>query len=327
MSDYERAAEERLDPASFGYFAGGANDEWTLRENVAAFGRCVLRPRMLVDVSTRTTATTVLGTDVACPVLVAPVAFQGLAHPDAEKAMARGAAAAGTVMCLSTLSTASLEEVAEAAPEGALVPALLGPRTVRSCRTSSSGPEPPDIAPSWSPSTCRSSAAERDLEAGLRAPSPLSNSTDDSLTWRDLGGCARTTLPILVKGILTAEDAALALEAGAEGIVVSNHGGRQLDGVAASLDALPEVVEAAGDRAGPPRRRHPARDRRRRGARARRSSGSRGPGGALRPRGRRRRWRGARPRTGARRGRARAGALRVRVTHDVTRAHVGPAVR
>ena len=105
VSDYERAAEERLDPASFGYFAGGANDEWTLRENVAAFGRWVLRPRMLVDVSALTGATTVLGTEVSFPVLVAPMAFQGLAHPDGERAMARGAAAAGTVMCLSTLST------------------------------------------------------------------------------------------------------------------------------------------------------------------------------------------------------------------------------
>ena len=251
VSDYERAAEERLDPASFGYFAGGANDEWTLRENVAAFGRCVLRPRMLVDVSTRTTATTVLGTDVACPVLVAPVAFQGLAHPDAEKAMARGAAAAGTVMCLSTLSTASLEEVAEAAPEGArwfqlywgpdrsLVQDLVERAGAAGYRAIVVTVDLPELG-----------RRERDLRAGFEAPSPLSNSTDDSLTWRDLEWLrARTTLPILVKGILTAEDAALALEAGAEGIVVSNHGGRQLDGVAASLDALPEVVEAAGDRA------------------------------------------------------------------------------
>ena len=109
--DYERAAEERLDPAAFGYFAGGANDEWTLGENVAAFRRWVLRPRMLVDVSQVTAATNVLGTEVSFPVLVAPMAFQGLAHPDGEKAMARGAAAAGTIMCLSTLSTVGIEEV------------------------------------------------------------------------------------------------------------------------------------------------------------------------------------------------------------------------
>ena len=117
--DYERAAEERLEPGSFGYFAGGANDEWTMRENRAAFERWVLRPRMLVDVSEVTTATSVLGTDVSMPLLVAPTAFQRMAHPDGELAMARGAAAAGTVMCLSTLATATIEEVAEASADGA----------------------------------------------------------------------------------------------------------------------------------------------------------------------------------------------------------------
>ena len=114
VHDYERAAEEALDPAAFGYFAGAANDEWTMRENRAAFERWVLRPRMLVDVSDVTTATSVLGTDVSMPLLVAPTAFQRMAHPEGELAMARGAAAAGTVMCLSTLATATIEEVAEA---------------------------------------------------------------------------------------------------------------------------------------------------------------------------------------------------------------------
>jgi isopentenyl diphosphate isomerase/L-lactate dehydrogenase-like FMN-dependent dehydrogenase len=193
----------------------------------------------------------VLGTEVAFPVLVAPVAFQGLAHPDAEKAMARGAAAAGTVMCLSTLSTASLEEVAEAAPEGARwfqlywgpdrsqVQDLVERAGAAGYRAIVVTVDLPELG-----------RRERDLRTGFKAPSPLSNSTDDSLTWRDLDWLReRTTLPILVKGILTAEDAALALEAGMEGIVVSNHGGRQLDGVAASLDALPEVVEVVGDRA------------------------------------------------------------------------------
>ncbi len=251
VGDFERAAKERLDPASFWYFAGGANDEWTLRENIAAFGRWVLRPRMLVDVSTRTTATTVLGTEVSFPVLVAPMAFQGLAHPDGERAMARGAAAAGTVLCLSTLSTVSLEEVAEAAPEGArwfqlywgpdrsLVQDLVERAGAAGYRAIVVTVDLPELG-----------RRERDLRTGFKAPSPLSNSTDSSLTWRDLEWLrAHTKLPILVKGILTAEDAALAVEAGIEGIVVSNHGGRQLDGVAASLDALPEVVEAAGDRA------------------------------------------------------------------------------
>jgi isopentenyl diphosphate isomerase/L-lactate dehydrogenase-like FMN-dependent dehydrogenase len=251
VSEYERAAEELLDPASFGYFAGGANDEWTLRENVAAFGRWVLRPSVLVDVSTCAAATTVLGTEVSFPVLVAPMAFQGLAHPDGEKAMARGAAAAGTVLCLSTLSTVGLEEVAEAAPDGARwfqlywgpdrskVQDLLERAAAVGYRAVVVTVDLPEVG-----------RRERDLRSGFEAPSPLSDVTDSSLTWRDLEWLrAHTTLPILVKGILTAEDAVLAVEAGVEGIVVSNHGGRQLDGVAASLDALPEVVGAAGDRA------------------------------------------------------------------------------
>jgi isopentenyl diphosphate isomerase/L-lactate dehydrogenase-like FMN-dependent dehydrogenase len=250
VSDYERAAEERLDPASFGYFAGGANDEWTLRENVAAFGRWVLRPRMLVDVSARKLATTVLGTEVSFPVLVAPMAFQGLAHPDGEQAMARGAAAAGTVMCLSTLSTVSLEEAAGAAPGGARWFQLYwGPD-----RSQTQGLAERAVAAGYSaivvtvdlPEVGR---RERDLRTGFETPASLSDVTDNSLTWRDLEWLrTHTPLQILVKGILTAEDAVLATEAGVDGIVVSNHGGRQLDGVAASLDALPEVVEAAGDR-------------------------------------------------------------------------------
>jgi 4-hydroxymandelate oxidase len=249
--DYERAAEEKLDPAAFGYFAGGANDEWTLFENLEAFNRWVLRPRVLVDVSAVTAATSVLGTEVSFPVLVAPMAFQGLAHPDGEKAMARGAAAAGTIMCLSTLSTVGIEEVAAAAPNGACwfqlywglerskVQDLVERAAAAGYRAIVVTVDLPEVG-----------RRERDLRTGFEAPAQLSDVTDNSLTWRDLAWLrSHTSLPLLVKGILTAEDAALACEAGVEGIVVSNHGGRQLDGVAASLDALPEVVEAVGDRA------------------------------------------------------------------------------
>src|SRR5207247_10641218 len=115
--DYERAAEARLDPGAFGYVVGGANDEWTLRENRAAFERWILRPRMLVDVSQVTTATTVLSTESSMPLFVAPTAFQRPVHPAGEVAMARGAAAVGTAMCLSTFATATIEDVAEAAPD------------------------------------------------------------------------------------------------------------------------------------------------------------------------------------------------------------------
>ena len=270
VGDYERAAQDRLDPAAFGYIVGGAGDEWTLRENRAAFARWVLRPRMLVDVSGVTAATTVLGTETSLPVLVAPTAYQRMAHPEGELAMARGAAAAGAVNCLSTLATATIEEVAAAAPGaarwfqlywsrdrdavrdvvdraakagyGAIVVTVDLPALGRRERDLRTGFEIPEDVPVPAFLALAGSAA--------MTPADINSLVDSSLTWRDLEWLRSvTSLPLLVKGILTAEDAALAVEAGVEGIVVSNHGGRQLDGAPASLDALPEVVEAAGDRA------------------------------------------------------------------------------
>src|ERR687888_2806038 len=116
VADYERLAAERLPEGPLGYYNGGAGDEHTLRENVAAFARHRLRPRVLVDVSEVSTATTVLGTEISMPVIVGPVALQKMAHPDGECGMARAAAAAGTVMMLSTIATAAPREVAAAAP-------------------------------------------------------------------------------------------------------------------------------------------------------------------------------------------------------------------
>jgi len=268
--DYERAAEEALDPAAFGYFAGAANDEWTLRQNRVAFERWVLRPRMLVDVSEVTTATTVLGTEASMPLLVAPTAYQRMAHPEGELAMARGAAAAGTVMCLSTLATSTIEEVAEASGDGprwfqlywspdrgvvrdvveraevagftALLLTVDLPELGRRERDLRTGFEIPEEIPV----PIFLALAEN---VGAISPTDINWAVDRSLTWRDLEWLRSVSrLPVLVKGILTAEDAVLAVEAGAKGVVVSNHGGRQLDGVAAALDALPEVVEAVGDR-------------------------------------------------------------------------------
>lgn len=269
--DYERAAKERLEPGAFGYFAGGAADEWTLRENVAAFNRWVLRPRMLVDVSSTTTATPVLGTDVSMPLLVAPTAFQRMAHPEGEVATAKGAAAAGTIMCLSTIANATIEEVAAAAPEAprwfqlywgpdrgvvsdvvsraeaagfrAIVLTVDLPVLGRRERDLRTGFEiPPEV-----PVPAFSALAE---STGAISPAAIHWSVDNSLTWKDLEWLRSvTSLPLLVKGVLTADDATLAVEAGAQAVVVSNHGGRQLDGVAASLDALPEVVDAVGGRA------------------------------------------------------------------------------
>jgi isopentenyl diphosphate isomerase/L-lactate dehydrogenase-like FMN-dependent dehydrogenase len=271
VRDYERAAEARLDPGTFGYIAGGANDEWTMRENLAAFNRWVLRPRTLVDVSEVRTATKVLGTEVALPVLVGPTAFQRMAHPDGERAMARAAAAAGTVMCLSTLATGTIEEVGTAAGDGArwfqlywstdrgfvqdvveraaaegygaVVLTVDLPVLGRRERDLRTGFEIRDDVPV----PAFLALAEG---AGSVSPADINWVVDNSLNWRDLEWLRSvSSLPLVVKGILTAEDAVLACKAGAEAVVVSNHGGRQLDGVAASIDALPEVVEAVGDRA------------------------------------------------------------------------------
>ncbi len=270
VGDYERAAEQRLDPPTFGYIAGGANDEWTMRENSAAFERWVLRPRMLVDVSEVTAATTVLGVDVSLPVLIAPTAFQRMAHPEGELAMARAAEAAGTVICLSTGATATIEDVAAAAPgakrwfqlywsrDRGVVKDMIERAEAHGYAAVMVTVDLPELG-----------RRERDLRTGFEIPEEvpvpaflalaheavarpdqINFLVDNSLTWRDLEWLRSvTSLPILVKGILTAEDAELACEAGVEGVVVSNHGGRQLDGVAATVDVLPEVVEAVGDRA------------------------------------------------------------------------------
>jgi 4-hydroxymandelate oxidase len=270
IADYERLAAEALDPGAHGYFAGGAGDERTLRENVEAFRRWQLRPRVLVDVSGVTTSTTVLGEPVAMPILVAPVAFQRLAHPDGEAAMARAAASAGTVMCLSTLATTRPGEVAAAAPDVRLwfqlycfrdrgvTRALLAEAVEAGFRAVVLTVDAP-----------RPGRRERDLRSGFRLPAELGvpsvaeatgaggpisvadvlGLVDPALDWADLEALvSESSLPILVKGVMTADDAVLAADRGAAGVIVSNHGGRQLDGVGSTVDAVGEVAEAVGDR-------------------------------------------------------------------------------
>jgi isopentenyl diphosphate isomerase/L-lactate dehydrogenase-like FMN-dependent dehydrogenase len=270
VADYERLAAETLAPGPSGYFAGGAGDERTLRDNVAAFGRRSLRPRVLVDVSEVSAATTVLGVPVSMPLLVAPVALQKMAHPDGEAGMARAAAAAGTVMTVSTIATSTPAEVAAAAPEAprwfqvycfrdrgvtrrlvdqavesgfrALVITVDAPRAGRRERDVRTGfAVPPEIdMPAVTAATGGGAAI---------TPQEFFSLVDASLTWDGFAHIAReSSLPVLVKGIQTAEDARLAVEHGAAGVIVSNHGGRQLDGVAASIDVLPEVVEAVDGR-------------------------------------------------------------------------------
>jgi isopentenyl diphosphate isomerase/L-lactate dehydrogenase-like FMN-dependent dehydrogenase len=266
VRDYERLAEEKLAPGAFGYFAGGAGDEWTLRDNVEAYGRYRLRPRVLVDVTEVTTRTSVLGTDVSMPLLVAPTALQRMAHPDGELATARAAAAAGTVMCLSTIATATAREVAETAPDA---PRWFQLYVLRDeARTRALLEDAAALGYSavvLTADTPYLGRRERDVRNAFSIPADLVvpnmpapevgslhrqfESMSAGVTWRDVERIASISgLPVLVKGVLTAEDALLAVEHGAAGIVVSNHGGRQLDGVPATLDALPEVVDAVGGR-------------------------------------------------------------------------------
>jgi isopentenyl diphosphate isomerase/L-lactate dehydrogenase-like FMN-dependent dehydrogenase len=268
--DYERAAESCLEPGALGYFAGGADDERTLRENLAAFARLQLRPRVLVDVSETTTRTSVLGTEVSMPLLLAPTAIHRMCHPDGEQATARAAAAAGTIMCLSSLATATPAEVAAAAPgaprwfqvyvyeDRGVTRALIEQAVEAGYQALVLTVDAP-----------RPGRRERDLRTGFRIPADVTvpsfraalgeaapatifdifDMLDETLSWRDVEELAASApLPLLVKGILTAEDAHLACEHGAAGVVVSNHGGRQLDSVPASIDVLPEVVEAVGGR-------------------------------------------------------------------------------
>jgi isopentenyl diphosphate isomerase/L-lactate dehydrogenase-like FMN-dependent dehydrogenase len=251
--DYERLAAQKLDANAHAYYVGGADDEVTLRDNLAAFERRRLRPRVLVDVGSVSTQTTVLGTQIALPVLIAPVAIQRLAHPDGEEAVARAAAAAGTIMCLSSVATCA-------------------PRDLRSgerwfqvyvwrdrAKTEAAIEEAVECGYSALVLTVDVpylGRRERDLRVGFTVPEHLTvqgdmfgEAFDATVTWRDLEWLASYGLPVVVKGILTGEDAALACDHGVAGIVVSNHGGRQLDSVPASLDVLEEVAGAVGSRA------------------------------------------------------------------------------
>jgi len=258
-----------LDPGAHGYFAGGAGDERTLRRNAEAFEGWELRPRVLVDVSDISTRATVLGTEMAMPILVAPVAFQLLAHPDGERGMARAAHAAGAVMCLSSLTSTRPAEVAAAAPGGKrwMQVYLFRDRGVTRAMVEEAT-EAGYEALLLTVDAPYAGRRERDLRTGFQVPAEIrapaieaavghrSLTTaevfgliDPSITWRDLERvCGEFDLPVLVKGLVTGEDAALAVEHGAAGVVVSNHGGRQLDNAPATIDALPEVVEAVDGR-------------------------------------------------------------------------------
>jgi len=273
ISGLEALAAQRLDPMALDYFRGGADAELTVADNVAAWSRLRLRPHVLRNVATVSTATSVLGVAVRAPVLVAPTAYHRLAGPEGEAGTAAGAADAGTVMVLSTFATQTLEEVAAAAPAAprwfqlyvyrdrgfsrdlvaravaagyrALVVTVdlpvLGNRT-RDVRNAFALPEPMVLA--HSPDVLlRHDDAEP--SAGSALASHVQAVVDPGLTFDDIAWLRDISgLPVVVKGVLRGDDAAACVDSGAAAVVVSNHGGRQLDGVVATADALAEVVGA-----------------------------------------------------------------------------------
>ena len=266
VADAQREGEAKLEQGPRDYFAGGAGDELTLRENVAAWSNWRLRPRVLNDVGAVSTRTELLGKPVEMPILVAPVAYQRMAHPEAEVGMARGAAAAGIAMCLSTLSTTRPAEVAAAAPggrnwfqlyafkdagvtralmdeaieagfEAILVTADAPPGGNRERDRRNRFALPKELG---TPSLTAATGGEKALT--IEQTFALMN---HALTWDDVADLSsECEVPVHVKGLVTAEDAELAVEHGAAGVVVSNHGGRQLDRCLATADALPEVADA-----------------------------------------------------------------------------------
>jgi isopentenyl diphosphate isomerase/L-lactate dehydrogenase-like FMN-dependent dehydrogenase len=263
MFEYEDLAREQLDAAVWDFYSGGANDEVTLLENRAAFERIRLRPRMLVDMSQMSMTTTLLGTPVAIPIGVAPTAMHGAACEEGECATARAAGALGALMVASTESTRTLEDIARAATGPLWFQLYFSSRTRERAQRLIRRAEVAGYraivltvdSPRWGQKErhARSEAMFAWPPCGNLVGDPSSPADDGedgaAITWADVEWLrSATRLPIVLKGILTAEDARLGVEQGVAGILVSNHGGRQLDTAAATIEALPEVVEAVAGR-------------------------------------------------------------------------------
>ncbi|XP_011696026.1 PREDICTED: LOW QUALITY PROTEIN: hydroxyacid oxidase 1-like [Wasmannia auropunctata] len=276
VEDYEKHAQERLPASVRDYYKSGAREEYSVKWNRKAFKNYRIRPRFLRDVSKRDISTIVLGHKVSMPLGVAPTAMQRMAHPDGECANARAAQAAGTIFILSTMSTGSIEEVAEAAPKGIkwFQLYIYNDRNVtlnlirRAERAGFKALVLPIDTPFFSdrradlrnkfslPSHLRFANFQGDLsqrinyaKTGSSLNEYVSALFDASLSWDDVKWLKRiTTLPVILKGVLTVEDARLAVENGIDGIIVSNHGARQIDSVPARIEVLPEISKAVGDK-------------------------------------------------------------------------------
>jgi len=273
--ELEQLARERLSSLAFDYYASGAHDEHTLRDNVEAWARIPLHYRVLVDVSARDTSTTVLGEPVAMPILVAPTAFHKLACPEGELATARASSRAGTVMILSSLSNTRVEDVcagatgpvwfqlyvyrdrgataalvarAESAGARALVLTVDAPLLGRRERDVRNRFHlPPGLSVENMSAEGHGVVELQQAESGLATY--VAAKLDPSLGWKDVAWLRSITrLPVLVKGLVRPDDACRAIEHGASGVVVSNHGGRQLDGAPATASVLGAIADAVQGR-------------------------------------------------------------------------------
>jgi isopentenyl diphosphate isomerase/L-lactate dehydrogenase-like FMN-dependent dehydrogenase len=280
LAELERRVAEAAEPRAAAYVLGGAGAERTMRANLEAFERWRLVPRMLRDVSERDLSVTVAATAMPAPVALAPIGVQSIVHPEGELAVARAAAAVGLTMTVSTVSAYPLEELAAAggAPKWFQLYWPRDPELMESLvsRAEAAGYEaivltvdtflpgwkPRDLEGAWQPFLegvgIANYTSDPVFRARLAAPPEddpqaavgefVAQFSNPSLAWDDLEHLrSATELPIFVKGLLHPDDAREARDRGMDGVVVSNHGGRQVDGSIASLDALPAVVDAVGD--------------------------------------------------------------------------------
>ena len=277
LAEYEIRARERVEGSTLDYYDGGANDEITLRENVAAFSRITLYPRVFRGVGRRDASTTILGVPTSTPVIVAPLGLLGMLHPDGEVPVVRAASAAGSIVTMSTVSVTPIEDAVAAATgpvwfqlyvykdrsasealvrrvEAAGCTALQltadAPRMGRRERDIRNNLSLPENL--WAPNLTADGTLPSASSAGAKSPlaAVIDELFDPDLTWDDISWLTSiTSLPVLVKGVVRVDDARRAVDAGAAGVIVSNHGGRQFDSAPAAIDALGRVADAIGDRA------------------------------------------------------------------------------
>ena len=273
LDDFELAAQRRLSPMAFAYIAGGAGDERTMRRNSEAFGEIRLKPRVLVDVSRVDTSIELFGQAMPHPILLAPTAYHKLSHREGELATARGAQAAAATLVVSSYATTGVEEIAQATaqplwfqlyvhPDRDFTRDLVARAVAAGCAAVCITVDSPVFG-----ARNREARTRFELPAGVSAKhlAPLGGAaqkaghvaadgvyspmTDASLQWKDIAWlCSLTSVPVILKGILTPEDARRAIDHGAAGIIVSNHGGRNLDTLPATIEALPGVAKAVDGR-------------------------------------------------------------------------------